>query len=288
MRRLAPRLDERRQLQHPANRWMARAAAFTSSTVRPTRKLRCDHGLQVDDMSIGLRRRAMAVVEHTLARRAEWTAAVLGRQLCTPHQRVDAKPCQRRRLVRAVQHHQSPRGPQHDFAFGRPFACRAGQIPSGAAQFYWAKWLRKMGGRFNPGQGCATTLASGSRPKGDSGYGSTASTGRSSPWWTRWVLALSRMACRAEGCSTARPTFSHSRHGDARREQLSPAAKCGRINEALAHTDPPLEDAIELHNPTASPVSITGWYLSNSRDNLRKYQITNTAPIPAGGLRGNL
>jgi len=55
------------------------------------------------------------------------------------------------------------------------------------------------------------------------------------------------------------------------------------INEALTHTDPPLEDAIELHNPTASPVSINGWYLSNSRDRLRKYQITNSAPIPAGG-----
>jgi hypothetical protein len=55
------------------------------------------------------------------------------------------------------------------------------------------------------------------------------------------------------------------------------------INEALAHTDPPLEDAIELHNPTASPVSINGWFLSNDRNNLRKYQITNTAPIPAGG-----
>lgn len=55
------------------------------------------------------------------------------------------------------------------------------------------------------------------------------------------------------------------------------------INEALAHTDPPLEDAIELHNLTASPVSINGWYLSNSRDRLRKYQITNATPIPAGG-----
>ncbi len=55
------------------------------------------------------------------------------------------------------------------------------------------------------------------------------------------------------------------------------------INEALTHTDPPLEDAIELHNPTTSPVSINGWFLSNSRENLRKYQITNTAPIPAGG-----
>jgi hypothetical protein len=56
------------------------------------------------------------------------------------------------------------------------------------------------------------------------------------------------------------------------------------INEALAHTDPPLEDAIELHNPTASPVSINGWFLSNTKDHLRKYQITNAAPIPAGGF----
>jgi len=55
------------------------------------------------------------------------------------------------------------------------------------------------------------------------------------------------------------------------------------INETLAHTDPPLEDAIEFYNPTASPVSINGWYLSNDRDYLRKYLITNTTPIPAGG-----
>ncbi len=55
------------------------------------------------------------------------------------------------------------------------------------------------------------------------------------------------------------------------------------INEALTHTDPPLEDAVELHNPTASPVSINGWFFSNTRENLRKYQITNAAPIPAGG-----
>ncbi|MFO1513182.1 MAG: lamin tail domain-containing protein [Verrucomicrobiota bacterium] len=55
------------------------------------------------------------------------------------------------------------------------------------------------------------------------------------------------------------------------------------INEALAHTDPPLEDAIEFYNPTASPVSINGWYLSNSKENLRRYQITNATPVPAGG-----
>ena len=31
------------------------------------------------------------------------------------------------------------------------------------------------------------------------------------------------------------------------------------INEVLTHTDPPLEDAIELYNPTATPLtSVTG------------------------------
>ncbi|MCX6895394.1 MAG: lamin tail domain-containing protein, partial [Verrucomicrobia bacterium] len=55
------------------------------------------------------------------------------------------------------------------------------------------------------------------------------------------------------------------------------------INEALAHTDPPLEDAIELHNPSASPVSILGWFLSNEAVPARKCQLTNAAPIPAGG-----
>ena len=41
------------------------------------------------------------------------------------------------------------------------------------------------------------------------------------------------------------------------------------INEVLTHTDPPLEDAIELHNPTATPVDIGGWYLSNAEQSLR-------------------
>jgi hypothetical protein len=40
------------------------------------------------------------------------------------------------------------------------------------------------------------------------------------------------------------------------------------INEVLTHTDDPLEDAIELHNPTASPVNIGGWYLSDSQSDL--------------------
>lgn len=70
------------------------------------------------------------------------------------------------------------------------------------------------------------------------------------------------------------------------------------INEVLSAwpTNSNLEDAIELHNPTAAPVDVTGWYLSNARRALRKFQIpatvitnpgpvyvTNRAIIPAGG-----
>lgn len=58
------------------------------------------------------------------------------------------------------------------------------------------------------------------------------------------------------------------------------------INEVLAHTDPPLEDAIELHNPTSIPVNVAGWWLSDSRGVPQKYQIPlNTPAIPPGGFR---
>lgn len=58
------------------------------------------------------------------------------------------------------------------------------------------------------------------------------------------------------------------------------------INEILTHTDPPLEDAIELYNAGTTSVDIAGWFLSDSASNLRKYQITSTPTvIPAGGYR---
>jgi hypothetical protein len=55
------------------------------------------------------------------------------------------------------------------------------------------------------------------------------------------------------------------------------------INEALTHTDPPLEDAIELYNPTVLPANIGGWFLSNSRRNFKKYRIPDGTTLPAGG-----
>jgi hypothetical protein len=57
------------------------------------------------------------------------------------------------------------------------------------------------------------------------------------------------------------------------------------INEVLAHSDPPLEDAIELHNVSGTTVDIGGWYLSDDGTNLRKYRIPAGTTIGAGGYR---
>jgi hypothetical protein len=55
------------------------------------------------------------------------------------------------------------------------------------------------------------------------------------------------------------------------------------INEVLTHTDPPLEDAIELHNPTATDVAIGGWYLSNSAYELKRFRVPAGTKLPARG-----
>ena len=55
------------------------------------------------------------------------------------------------------------------------------------------------------------------------------------------------------------------------------------INELLAHTDPPLEDAIELHNLTEQPIDIGGWYLSSQRANPTRFRIPKPWVVPAKG-----
>lgn len=55
------------------------------------------------------------------------------------------------------------------------------------------------------------------------------------------------------------------------------------INEVLSHTDPPLVDAIELHNPTASAINIGGWYLSDTDTPYKKFRIPTGTVLAAGG-----
>jgi hypothetical protein len=56
------------------------------------------------------------------------------------------------------------------------------------------------------------------------------------------------------------------------------------INEILTHTDLPLEDAVELWNISDASVNISGWYLSDSSRNLRKYRIPEGTILPPYGF----
>jgi hypothetical protein len=55
------------------------------------------------------------------------------------------------------------------------------------------------------------------------------------------------------------------------------------ITELLTHTDLPQVDTIELHNPTALPVNVGGWFLSDDKDVPKKFRIPNNTIISAGG-----
>jgi len=54
------------------------------------------------------------------------------------------------------------------------------------------------------------------------------------------------------------------------------------INEILAHTDPPLEDAIELYNQSNVVVDISGWWLSDDKDVHNKFRIPNGTVLNPG------
>lgn len=55
------------------------------------------------------------------------------------------------------------------------------------------------------------------------------------------------------------------------------------INEIMPHTDPPLEDAIELFNPNSTPVDIGGWFLTDRFDMPFKFRIPDGTIIGANG-----
>ena len=56
------------------------------------------------------------------------------------------------------------------------------------------------------------------------------------------------------------------------------------INEVLTHTDAPLEDAVEIYNPSAQGADLSGWFLSNSADDLKKFRVPDGTVLPAGGF----
>ena len=81
-------------------------------------------------------------------------------------------------------------------------------------------------------------------------------------------------------------------HGSPGAEDPAPSYTPGLvIQEILAHGSSPGGSAIELHNPTASPIAIGGWWLSNAFDpvadptmsQFKKFRIPVGTSVPAGG-----
>lgn len=56
-----------------------------------------------------------------------------------------------------------------------------------------------------------------------------------------------------------------------------------KINEVLAHTDPPQRDAVELYNPTSALVDISDWYITDNHNEPRKHLIPEGSLVPAEG-----
>jgi hypothetical protein len=57
------------------------------------------------------------------------------------------------------------------------------------------------------------------------------------------------------------------------------------VSEVLTHTDPPLEDAIEIYNPTTAPADLGNWWLSNSQDNPEKFRILPGTILAPGAYK---
>jgi len=56
------------------------------------------------------------------------------------------------------------------------------------------------------------------------------------------------------------------------------------VNEALTHTDLPLRDMIELHNPNPQAVDVSGWFLTDKRSEPTRWRIPDESVIEAGGF----
>ena len=57
------------------------------------------------------------------------------------------------------------------------------------------------------------------------------------------------------------------------------------INEVLSRSVPPATDFVELYNPTATDVDISGWFITDDATNAFKFRIPNSIIVPAGGYK---
>ncbi|MFT5525378.1 MAG: hypothetical protein ACI9HK_003346, partial [Pirellulaceae bacterium] len=54
------------------------------------------------------------------------------------------------------------------------------------------------------------------------------------------------------------------------------------VNEVLTHTDLPVKDSVELYNTTNDPINIGGWFISDAKGTLDKFQIPANTILNGG------
>jgi hypothetical protein len=93
-----------------------------------------------------------------------------------------------------------------------------------------------------------------------------------SPWdtWDR------KGSWRASGALLGSPSLE---------DPSPPVTPAVLVNELLIHTDPPQIDSVELFNPTASNVSLGGWFLTDDFYTPKKYRIPNDTVVNARGFQ---
>jgi hypothetical protein len=99
-----------------------------------------------------------------------------------------------------------------------------------------------------------------------------------------WSLVVADVNGLPDLMSTWRP--STNRRGSPGADDPDPTYGNIVINELIAHSDPPYDDAIEIYNAGTTSVDVAGWYLSNDPNDPSKYRITNaTLNVPKNQYR---
>ncbi|MFO1497329.1 MAG: lamin tail domain-containing protein [Verrucomicrobiota bacterium] len=79
--------------------------------------------------------------------------------------------------------------------------------------------------------------------------------------------------------------ISSTRAGSPGADPLPPVFPAVVVNEVLSHTEPPVLDAIELFNPTATAADLTGWFLTDDFNDPFKYRFSAGTTIGPNGYR---
>ncbi|HUR47514.1 MAG TPA: lamin tail domain-containing protein, partial [Candidatus Saccharimonadales bacterium] len=99
-----------------------------------------------------------------------------------------------------------------------------------------------------------------------------------------WGFSLVRASLAMDPASASAWRPSTNPGGSPGADDPAPTIPPVLINEVLTHTTPPAQDAIELQNPTAQPVNVSGWFLTDEVSVPMKFRIPDGTTIAPFGF----